>query len=129
MQITLSEYLCPHHRIPNTSANYYHRSEINCTDTIFGDVPIVNNGATAAQLLIERSPKFTTVHGLKGLTKVDILLTPKGRIRNHGVPEHIAANNTAVYCGPKFSKYLSDIWIRLWQSEFHIQNQNYAEKR
>ena len=124
-----SGYLRRRHKSPNPAANFYHCSEIHCTDTIFGDVPLVNNGATAAQLLVGLSSKFTTVHALKGLTEEDILLTLQDRIRNHGAPEHITANNAAVYRGPKFWKYLCDLWIRLWQSESYKQNQNYTKNR
>ena len=106
-----SGYLRRRHRSPNPAANYYLRSEIDCTDTIFGDVPAVDNGATAAQLWVGKSSKFTTVHALKGLTEEDILLTLQDRIRNHGAPEHVAADNADVYCGPKFTKYLRDLWI------------------
>ena len=109
MKIPPSRYLCRCHRSPNPVANYYCWSEIDCTNTIFGDVPAVDNGATTAQLWVGRSSKFTTVHALQGLTEEDILLTLQDRIRNHGAPEYIAANNAAVYCGPKFSKYLCDL--------------------
>ena len=95
MLIPPSGYLRRRHCSPNPAANYYRRSEIDFTDTMFGDVPAVDNGATAAQLWVGKSSKFTTVHALKGLTEEDILFTLQDRIRNHGAPEHIAANNTA----------------------------------
>ena len=133
MQMPPSGYLCRRHRSPNSAANYYRRSEIDCTNTIFGDVPAVDNGATAAQLWVGKTLKFTTVHALKGLTEDDIFFTLQDRIRNHGALEHITADNAAayvaVYRGPKFSKYLRDLWIQLWQSESYKQNQNYTENR
>ena len=64
-----------------------------------------------------------------GLTEEDILLTLQDRIRNHEAPETVAADNAAVYRGPKFSKYLRDLWIRLWQSESYKQNQNYTKNQ
>ena len=100
-----------------------------CQTRTLGDVPAVDNVATVAQVWVCRSSKFTTAYALKGLTKEDILLTLQDRIQNYGAPEHIAANNASVYCGPKFSKYLRDLRIQLWQSESYKQNQNYTENR
>ena len=60
MRMPPSGYLRRRHQSPNPAANYYRRSEIDCTDTIFGDFPAVDNGATAVQLWVGRSSKFTT---------------------------------------------------------------------
>ena len=129
MRMPPSGYLRRRHESPNLATNFYRRSKIDCTETIFCDVPAVDNGATAAKLWVGHSSKFTTIHALKGLTEEDILLTLQDRIRYHGAPEHIAADNAAVYRGPKFSKNLCDLWIRLWQSELNKQNQNYTKNR
>ena len=114
MQIPTSGYLRSRHCSPNPAANFYCQSEIDCTVTMFGDVPAVDNGATASQLWVGQSLKFTTVHELKGLTEEDVLLTLQDQIQNHRTPEHITANNALVYHEPEFSKYLRDLWIQLW---------------
>ena len=36
------------HKSPSPAVNFYHHSEIDCTDIIFGDVPAVDNGATGS---------------------------------------------------------------------------------
>ena len=124
-----SGYLHHCHCSPNPAAKFYPISEIDRTNTLFGDIPAVDNDGTAAQLGVGQSSKFTTIHALKGLTKEDMFLTLQDRIRNHGAPGHIAANNASTYCGSKFSKYLCDLWIGLWQSELYKQKQNYTENR
>ena len=97
MELSPLGYLRSRHCPPNPAANFYCQSKIDCTNTIFGDVPTVDNGATAAQLWVGRSSKFTIVHALKGLTEEDILLTLQDRIQNHGVPENITADSASVY--------------------------------
>lgn len=98
------------------------------SDTVFSDTPAIA-GATAVQLWVGQNSKFTTVHALTGTTKEDILLTFHDRIWNYGALEEIVADNAAVYCGARISKYLHDLWIQLWQLESCHQNQNYTEKR
>lgn len=75
IQMPILGYLPSCHPSPNQTANYFHQSGIDCTDTIFGDVPVVDNGANAVQLWVGPSSKCTTVQVLRGLTKEDILLT------------------------------------------------------
>jgi hypothetical protein len=74
-----------------------------------------------------RSSKFTTVHGLKGESDKDILGAFQDRIQWHGAPIELGSDNAVVYRSALFTKYLRDLYIRLWQSESYHQNQNYAE--
>ena len=125
-----SGYLSKRHCLLNPAANVYQHCEKDCLDTIFSDTPAIGvAGAATAQLWVGRSSKFTTVHTLSDLAEEDLLITLQDRIRNHGAPEQIVADNAAVYRGVKFSKYLCDLWIKLWQSESYHQNQNYTENR
>ena len=130
MKMPPSEYLRKRHRSPNPAANVFRRRETDCTDTTFSDTSAIGaKGVEAAQLWVGRNSKFTTVHGLSGLTEEDLLITLQDRVRYHGAPEAIAADNAAVYRGEKFSKYCRDLWIKLWQSESYHQNQNYTKNR
>ena len=81
----------------------------------------------AAQLFVGRDTKLVSIHPIKGEDKASILGAFQDRVRWHGAPAELRVDNAAVYKGPKFLKYIQDLYIRLWQSKSYHQQQNYTE--
>ena len=122
MKMALSTYLQKRHQTPHPAANLIRRNEKDVTDMVYFDTPAVDGGKTAAQIFTGRASKFTSVHGLKGESENDLLGTFQDRVRWHGAPDELGSDNATVYQGSKFTKYLRDLYIRLWQSESYHQN-------
>ena len=79
------------------------------------DTPAVDGGETSAALYYGSNTRLNSVHGLKNLEEPEVLGSFQDRVRWHGAPEQLAADNAPVYRGNLFTKYLRDLYIRLWQ--------------
>ena len=128
MRMPSSTYLRKRLRTPHPAANIIRRREVDYTDVVHFDTPAVDTGETSAALYYGGNTKLNSVHGLKNLEEPEVLGSFQDWVRWHGAPEQLAADNAPVYRGNLFTKYLRDLYIRLWQCESYHQNQNKQER-
>ncbi len=127
MRAPLSTYLRKRHRTPHPAANIIRCNDIDLMDSVFSDTPAVATGETVAQIIATRQSKFVSIHGMKDVSKDDILGAFQDCVRWRSAPKEVRSDDAAVYNGNCFTNYCCDLYISLWQSEAYHQNQNYAE--
>ena len=109
-----STYLRKRHCSANPAANVIWRGEYDATDTIFFNTPAVDSVQTAAQIFSGHHSKFTSIHPLRDTSEEVILGAFQDRVCWHGAPDELVADNTSVYHGFKFLKYVRDLYIQIW---------------
>ena len=75
---------------PFPALNVHRRHEAVATDTVYSDVPAVDNGCTAAQLFIGRDSLVTDVYGVK--TDKQFINTLEDNIRKRGAMDKLISD-------------------------------------
>ena len=119
MSFPPSSHLQKYHRSRNPAANVHCRNEDDAMDQVFSDTPAVDGGETSAYFFVGTKSHLTSVHKTKRENEDAALASFQDRVRKYGRPKRLLADNAGVYRGNRFTQYLRDLWISLWQSEAH----------
>ena len=82
------------YRSPFPALNVHRRHEAVATDTVYSDVPAVDNGCTAAQLFIGRDSLVTDVYGVK--TDKQFINTLEDNVRKRGAMDKLISDREVV---------------------------------
>jgi len=126
-RISMSEVLKKRYKSPNPALNIHRRNEPVATDTIFSDVPAVDDGSTCAQLFVGTESLVTDVYGMK--SEKQFIHTLEDNIRERGAMKQLLSDSAAVEISKTVLDLLRTLFIPSWQSEPHQQHQNPAERR
>ena len=111
---------------PNPILNVPRRQEDVATDTIYGSVPAIDCGSTAAQLFIGRQSHFRTIHPA-GTSDASFVHTLMDEIRKRGAMNTLISDNAKAEISERIHKILRTFAIDDKQSEPYRGNQNKAE--
>ena len=107
--------------------NVTRRSEPVATDTIFADVPAINNGCKLAQLYVGCNTFVTDVYPMKLESHFSITLLEN--IRKRGAMDKLVSDRAKVEISSKVQEILRHYHIDDSQSEPYHEHQNPAERR
>ena len=114
-------------KTPFAACNVHRRNEAVATDTVFSDVPAIDDGSTAAQLFVGRESLVTDAYGIK--TEKQFFNTLEDNIQKRGAIDKLISNRAQVEISNRVLSILRGYTIDSWQSEPHYQHQNFAERR
>ena len=112
---------------PNPALNVFRRNEPVATDTIYGPVPAIDNGSTAAQFFVGRISGFCASEGL-GLSDHRFPIALLNHIRRYGAMDMLISDNAKAQISDKVKEILGMFAVDNRTSEPHNKNQNYAER-
>ena len=115
------------YRSPFPGLNVHRRREAVATDTVYADVPAVDNGSTAAQIYVGRKSLVSDVHPLK--TDKQFVNTLEDNIRRRGAMDKLISDGAKAQISNRVKDILRYFIINDWQSEPGFQHQNHAERR
>jgi hypothetical protein len=117
------------HRIiaPNPVLSIPRRNEPVATDTLYGSVPAVDDGSTAAQFFIGRRSHYRSVFAM-GHTDKEFSTALMDVIRKYGAMDELISDNARAQISEKTKDILRTFNIDDRQSEPHVGNQNFAER-
>ncbi len=115
------------YKSPIPALNVPRRDEDVASDTIFGPVPAIDNGAEMAQLYCGTDSLVTDVYGMKTLKQ--FVNTLEDNIRHRGAMRRLLTDSAEVKMSNRVLDILRSLYIPAWQSEPDQQNQNPAERR
>ena len=114
-------------RSPFPGLNVPCRHEAVATDTVFSDIPAVDNGCKAAQLYVGRDSLVIDAYPLK--TEKAFVNTLEDNICKRGAMDKLISDRAQVEISNRAHDILRALCIEDWQSEPHHQHQNHAERR
>ena len=114
-------------KTPFAACNVHQRNEAVATDTIFADVPAIDNGSNAAQLFVGRESLVSDAYGIK--TERQFVNTLEDNIRQRGAMDKLISDRAQVEISNRVLSILRGYVIDSWQSEPHYQHQNSAGRR
>ena len=114
-------------KTPFAACNVHRRNEAVATDTVFSDVPAIDDGSIAAQLFVGRESLVSDVYGVK--TEKQFVNTLEDNIRERGAMDKLVSDRAQVEISNRVLSILRGYVIDSWQSEPHYQHQNFAERR
>ena len=106
--------------------NVRRRNEPVSTDTIFSDVPAIDDGSKAAQYFQGKLTKVRDVYGVK--TDAQFVATLEDNIRQRGAMDQLISDRAQAEISNKTKDILRSYAIQDRQSEPHHQHQNPAER-
>ena len=112
---------------PFPALNVRRRHESVATDTIFSDIPAIDDGSTCAQLFVGMSTKFCDVIGMK--TDGQFVHALMDSIRKNGAMDKLVTDGGEALISAKVKNVLRHLCIKDWHSEPHYQHQNPSERR
>ncbi len=107
--------------------NVRRRNEPVATDTLYADVPAIDDGSKFAQIFVGRNTLVTDAYGMK--SDKEFVNTLEDNIRQRGAMDLLISDRAQADVSNKVADILRAYRIRDWQSEPHHQHQNYAERR
>lgn len=120
--------LYQHLKAPNPALNFTRRNEPVATDTVYGPVPAIGDGSTAAQLFVGRKSDHVAMEPCGGSDK-QFPKTLMNHIRKYGAMDVLVSDNAAAQISDRVGEILRTLMIKDRQSEPHNKNQNYSERR
>ena len=115
------------YKSPFPALNVHRRNEDVATDTIYSNVPAVDNGSTCAQLYVGTTSFFCDVFGIK--TDGQFVNTLLDVIKTRGAMDKLISDRAQAEISSKVKNILRHLFIKDWQSEPHYQHQNASERR
>ena len=115
------------YKSPFPALNVHRRNEAVATDTVYADVPAINDGSTCAQLFFGRTSLVADAYGMK--TDGEYVNTLEDNIRERGAMDKIISDRAQAEVSNRVKGILRAYCIEDWQSEPHYQHQNFAEGR
>ena len=76
--------------LPFPALNVQRRHEAIATDTVYSNVPAIDNGATAAQIFVGRNSLVTNAYPVK--TDKQFVNTLENNIHKHGAMDKLLSN-------------------------------------
>ena len=116
-----------HYRSRFPALNVHRRHEAVATDTVFSDVPAIDDGSTCAQLFVGRDTLVADVYGMK--SDKQFINTLEDQIRKRGAKDKLISDRAQAEISKRVLDILRAYCIDDWQSEPHHQHQNFAENR
>mmetsp|Transcript_22842 Transcript_22842/g.34620 ORF Transcript_22842/g.34620 Transcript_22842/m.34620 type:complete len:658 (+) Transcript_22842:2551-4524(+) len=126
-RIPMSTHLTKHYKSPNPALNVHRRNEAIATDTVYADVPAVDDGSACAQIFVGTESSFLEVYGMK--SEKQFVNTLQDTIRRRGAPTGLISDRAQVEISNQVLDLLRAYVISDWQSEPHQQHQNICEQR
>lgn len=123
----VSEDIRQHWKSRFPACNVRRRNEAVATDTVFSDVPAVDNGSKAAQLFVGRKSLVADVYGCK--TDKQFVNTLEDNIRERGAMDKLISDGAKAETSTRIKDILRALVISGWHSEPYQENQNFAENR
>ena len=123
----VSEDIRQHWKSRFPACNVRRRNEAVATDTVFSDVPAVDNGAKAAQLFVGRKSLVADVYSCK--TDKQFVNTLEDNIRERGAMDKVISDGAKAETSTRIKDILRALVISGWHSEPYQENQNFAENR
>ena len=77
-------------KTPFAACNVHCRNEAVATDTVFSDVPAIDDGSTAAQLFVGRESLVTDAYGIK--TEKQFVNTLEDNIQKRGAMDKLISD-------------------------------------
>ena len=111
--------------MPFPALNVARRHEPVATDTIYSDMPAVDDGSTCAQFFTGLDTKFCDAYGMK--TDGDFISTLLAVIHKQGGMDKLVSDRAQAETLKKVQDILCHLCIDDWQSEAHYQHQNKAK--
>jgi len=118
-------YIKSLYRSPFPAINVSRRHEPVATDTVFSDV-VAWGGICAAQVFAGLTTRFVSAHGVK--TDKEYPDTLWDEIRKRGAMDIIMSDMAKAEISKTVQNILRMHMIKDWQSEPHMQHQNYSER-
>ena len=112
---------------PFPALNVHRRNEPVATDSIYADVPAIDNGATIAQIFVGRKSLVTDIYAMK--SEKEFVNTLQDNIRKRGAMDKLISDSAQVEVSNRVLDILRAYCVDDWQSEPHYQHQNFAERR
>ncbi|HSN66994.1 MAG TPA: hypothetical protein VLS94_10155, partial [Fusibacter sp.] len=103
------------------------RNEPVAKDTVYLDVPAINDVSMCAQFFVERDSLVCDIYGMK--TDKEFVNTLEDNIRKRGAMDKLVSDRAQAEISAKVKSILRALVIDDWQSEPHHQHQNYAERQ
>ena len=112
---------------PFPALNVHRRHEAVATDTVYADVPAIDNGSKTAQLFVGRQSLVADAYPMK--TEKQFVNTFEDNIWKQGAMDKLISDHAQVEISNRVHDILRANCIDDWQSEPHHQHQNHAERR
>ncbi|MGL4933427.1 MAG: hypothetical protein ACRC4P_08975, partial [Aeromonas sp.] len=116
-----------HYKSRFPALNVKRRNEPVATDTVWADIPAIDNGATAAQVFVGRYTYVTDVYGCRSDAEFAGLL--EDNIRQRGAMELLISDGAKAEISKKVVDILRMYKCGNYMSEANHQHQNFAENR
>ena len=113
---------------PNPALNIRRRNETVATDTIYGPVPAIGSGDTAAQFFVGRKSDYVDVEPC-GNSDKRYPETLMNHIRKYGIMDVIHSDRAKAQISERVMEICRTLGIRDTQSEPYVKNQNYSERK
>ena len=123
----LTGHIFDTHRAPFPALNVCRRNEPVATDTVYADVPAIDNGSLAAQFFCGCETTFCDIYGVH--TDGDFARVLMDNIRRRGAMDMLVSDRAQAEISNKVQDILRHLCINDWQSEPHYHHQNAAERR
>lgn len=111
---------------PFPAYNIPRRNEDVATDTIFSDVPAIDNGSTMAQMYVGTTTHVRDAYGMK--REREFANTLEDCVRERGAMNRLLSDRASVEISERVKNFLRFLIIGAWQSEPHMQHQNPYER-
>ena len=121
------DYIKKHFKSRNPVFSIPRRSEGVATDTIFSDIPAVDDGSTMAQFLCGHDTLVCDAYGIKSTKQ--FINTLSDNIRKRGAMDTLIRNGGKYEISKAVTDLLHSLFIQDFQSEPYHQHQNKAENR
>ena len=112
-------------RSPFPALNVHRRQEAVATDTLYSDVPAIDNGCKTAQLFVGQRSLVSDVYPMK--TEKQFVNTLEDNIHKRGAMDKLISDHAQVEISNRVHDILRANCIDDWQSEPYHQHQNHAE--
>ena len=119
------DYIKKHFKSCNPVFNIPRRSEAVATDTIFSDIPAVDDGSTMAQFFCGQDTLVCDAYGIKSTKQ--FINTLSDNIRKRGAMDTLISDGGKYEISKRVTDLLRSLFIQDYQSEPYHQHQNMAE--
>ena len=116
-----------HYRSPNPTLNVRRHQEPVPMDYVYADVPTVDDGSMGAQIFVGTESEVCDAQGLK--SPKQFVNSLEDNIRKRGAMDKLLSDRAQTEIGTWAQDILRALFISLWQSEPHRQQQNPAERK
>jgi hypothetical protein len=122
-----SEILKKRYKSPFPALNVHRREEPVAMDTVYSDVPAIDDGSTCAQLYVGTLTTVADVYGMK--SEKQLVNTLEDNIHERGAMKTLISDSAQVEISKHILDVLRTLCIPSWQSEPYQQHQNPCEHR